>query len=596
MLAASLAFLLALLPQGDAGRPRGLEVVLVDVGQGDGAVIRAPDGTVHVVDAGPNGQGTAAVRPAIAALAPLRYGATFLSHYHSDHAGGMDEVLGALPFTAAYDRGDQNRPTGGDVTDYLNAAAARRRTALPGQVFQLGGGATLTVVAVNGQILGGAFVDPTTSAQEENSRSLALRLDYGGFQMWFGGDLTGGGNGTADVESPATLASGDVDVYRVNHHGSNTSTNVNLVSRLRPELAVFSCGAANPYGHPTTTTINRLNQAAAMRVLLATTQGTGAVGFGVGGTITLSTDGQRYRATGADGRFLDFFTDEVANRAPAAGTVVISELHRAPGAVADANGEYLELTNTGAAPVSLRNVQISSASGTFTIFTNLALYPGRPVLLHADGLRTRNGGQPLGAVWPYQALTLGNTSDTVRAALGATVLDSVAVGSGFPGGAGVAAERRDLLGPAQAANFAAAAPTFGAGDRGTPGARNAADSTPAPARLAVEATPAELVLRASALADGSRLSVVALSFGTQPGFRFLGATIPLHPDAFFVLSLQLPEFVANLPGEGYRSLTLPLPLPNPAKGMQAFAAHLVLDLVPPGAVTRVSEAAAFVFP
>ena len=71
--------------------------------------------------------------------------------------------------------------------------------------------------------------------------------------MWIGGDLTGGGNSTANVEGPAAFACGDVDVYKVNHHGSNTSTSVNLVATLDPELAIVSCGTANNYGHPTST-------------------------------------------------------------------------------------------------------------------------------------------------------------------------------------------------------------------------------------------------------------------------------------------------------------------------------------------------------
>src|SRR5262245_21445744 len=95
MFATCLAIALAAgLPQGsEADRPTGLTVVVVDVVQGDGIVVRAPDGKVHVIDAGPDGQGVAAVLPTITSLQPASYGFTFLSHFHSDHEGGLDEVL-----------------------------------------------------------------------------------------------------------------------------------------------------------------------------------------------------------------------------------------------------------------------------------------------------------------------------------------------------------------------------------------------------------------------------------------------------------------------------------------------------------------------
>ena len=115
MLATLFASLLVV-PQGSqADAPVGLTVIVVDVGQGDGIVVRAPDGMVHVLDAGPGGQGTAAVLPTMNALQLIGYGYTFLSHFHEDHLGGLDEVLTARPFQIALDRGDVNRPsnTGG---------------------------------------------------------------------------------------------------------------------------------------------------------------------------------------------------------------------------------------------------------------------------------------------------------------------------------------------------------------------------------------------------------------------------------------------------------------------------------------------------
>lgn len=593
---AAAAALLALLhPQSQADAPTGLTVVIAAVGQGDGIVVRAPDGTIHVVDAGPNGQGTATILPLISSLQPTGYGFSFLSHYHDDHHGGLDEVLSALPFQIAYDRGNVNRPNNSATNAYIAAAGARRQTIAVGAVYQLGGGAAVRCIAANGSIWGGAFVDPTASSQEENSRSIALRLDYGLFSMWLGGDLTGGASSTADVETPASLACGDIDVYKLNHHGSNTSSNLNLVTNLSPELAVVSCGAGNTYGHPTTTVVNRLNQAAAARALLSTTTGSGStIGFSVTGTLRIDSDGRRYRATAQNGDFLDFFCDEVAMPGLTAGAVRISEVHRNPNIVPDTNGEYVEVRNIGSKPVGLHGLRLSDNAATVTIASNLMLVPGRALLFQVDGAPSRNGQQPLGFTLPFSSLSLADTNDSVVLQQGATTVDALTYGSGFPGGSGVAAERVDLYGPQTAANYAAAPNPFGAGDRGSPGRANDSDNTVHPVQCGVSVLGNRLTLHGSALDHPMLFSVLLLAEANAPTFPFGGAVIPLAFDPLLQASLGAPGFLELMPPLGYRSVDVVLPAPNPLAGVPLFAAHVVLDfnLLVPG----VSPAVPFVLP
>jgi len=596
MLAAVLALFAVALPQGSQGdAPVGLTVVIVDVGQGDGIVVKAPDGTVHVVDAGPTGRGISAMLPAIAGLQPTGYGYTFLSHFHEDHAGGLDEVLNALPFTAAVDRGDVNRPTTVNVTQYVAAAGNRRQFAPLGAVYPLGGGAQIRVIALNGNVLGGAFVDPTASAQEENSRSLTLRLEYGSFAMWLGGDLTGGGSSTADVETPASLACGDVDVYKLNHHGSSTSTSLNLVANLRPELAVVSCGAGNSFGHPTSTVVNRLNQAAAARALLSTTTGSAStIGFGVAGTIRIDTDGRRYRAASAQGDYLDFYCDEVATPALQPGDVRLSELQRNPAIVPDTNGEYVEVVNVGSKPVGLRGLRLVDNSAAVTLASNFLLVPGRPMLFQVDGAPSRNGGQPLGMALPFGTVALGDTSDTVALDQAGVVVDSIAYTTGFPGGSGVAAERRDLLAANTNANWAAAPQVYGPGDRGSPGRGNPSDATTHPVRCGVSIDNGRFTVHGTAFEFPGLFSVLGLAYATTPATPVGGAVIPLAFDPLFQAALGAPGFFAFVPTLGYRSIDVAIPQPNPVAGVPLYAAHIVLDLNL--AVPGVSAAVPFVLP
>jgi hypothetical protein len=447
-------------------------------------------------------------------------------------------------------------------------------------------------------IMGGAFVDPTASAQEENSRSLALRLDYGQFSMWLGGDLTGGGNSTADVEGPATLACGNIDVYKLNHHGSNTSTSLNLVTRLAPELAVVSCGVGNTYGHPTATIVNRLNQATAARALVSTTTGSAAtIGFSVASNIRIDTDGSRYRVTAEDGDFLDFFCDEVPVPVLAPGSVRISEVHRNPNIVPDTNGEYVEVVNIGSKPVGLRGMRLFDNSATVTIASNFMLVPGRPMLFQVDGAPSRNNNLPLGMALPFATTALGDTADTVALTQGALTIDTLTYNPGFPGGPGVAAERRDLYAPhlnLGVYNYAPGSLGFGFGELGSPGRRNDSDTTVHPVQVGATSDADSFTLHATALDHPNFFSVLILSYATTPATPFANAVIPLAFDSLFQASLGAAGFVALMPPLGYRSVDVAIPQPSGLTGVQVFAAHVVLDinLQVPG----VSPAISFVLP
>lgn len=587
MLSAVLSLCLAL-PQGGAETPpTGLTIVMVDVDQGSSTVIQAPDGTVHLIDGGLTGMGLSAVDPVVRSLSPTGYGYTIATHYHTDHIGGLDELLNAYPFQVAFDRGDESPWSSSAMQEYLVAAGSRRQTPVVGQTLQLGGGAVLRFLALNGEVLGGTKVSVRGRIGEENARSIAMRVEYGDFSLWVGGDLTGGYLSEPDVETPTALACGDVDVYIANHHGSRWSTNANLVARLRPELALASAGIGNGVGAPSVAVINRLNSASASIPMLATTVGSRMKGFSVCGTVTITTDGSRYRATAANGGFFDFAVDEAATLPPGPGDIRISEIQRLPGS----SKAYLEIVNIGARPCSLRDVRVSAQTGGYLFGSSALLIPGRPVMLQQDGYPVLNGGLPLGMVWPNQAaFSLGGVSDNLQLSVGSTTLDAVSYGSGFAGGAGAAAERVDLLGSSVGANFAAATVAYSSGLSGTPAASNSVDASSFPARLEVEVSPGRFTLHGASLSHGGMADVMALSFGNSPGFALLGNTIPLALDPLLSFSFAIPGFVGTLPSEGYRSFSVSVA--SPVTPTTLYGAHIVVDLST-GTIPVVSPAVPF---
>jgi competence protein ComEC len=236
-----------------------LSIHCLDVGQGDATLIISPAGGTMLVDAGDNGYGSSTVVPYLQSYGLQALDYIVATHYHSDHIGGIDEVVSYIGIdsvrVAVYDRGwSYTTPT---FTSYVNAVASKRLAIADGQVIDLGGGVTATCVSVNGN---GVLSPPFDTQYDENDLCVALLVEYSnGFKFFVGGDLSGVTNGTYnDIETSVGPEVGFVDVYRVDHHGSYSASNANFISDLLPTVSVISLGDGNPYGYPHQQVIDRL--------------------------------------------------------------------------------------------------------------------------------------------------------------------------------------------------------------------------------------------------------------------------------------------------------------------------------------------------
>ncbi|MGW1372805.1 ComEC/Rec2 family competence protein [Streptomyces sp. NPDC002446] len=266
--------------------PPGWRVVVCDVGQGDGLVLAAGDGTALVVDTGPEPR---AIDRCLTDLGIRRIPLLVLTHFHADHVDGLPGVLrgrsvGAIETTTLQDPPGQAR--------FVRATAAAARIpvvpAAPGERRRLGPltwevlwppapAAAPTPGASRGPASPGIagtpeFPRPTDIAGNPNDASVTLLVRTGGLTLLLLGDL----------EPPAQQAMlaahpelGAVDVLKVAHHGSGYQ-DPPLLRRLAPRLALVSCGAGNPYGHPAPRTIAAL-RARGARVLRTDIDGAIAV-------------------------------------------------------------------------------------------------------------------------------------------------------------------------------------------------------------------------------------------------------------------------------------------------------------------------------
>ncbi|MFZ9889062.1 MAG: ComEC/Rec2 family competence protein, partial [Myxococcota bacterium] len=110
------------------------------------------------------------------------------------------------------------------------------------------------IVAADG-IVGNS---PIAGANDDNERSIAVLVTFAGRRLLVTGDLTGGGESTADLETPLAAITGPVDVLRTGHHGSKTSSNEAALSTWSPTIAIISAGTDNPYCHPVEEVLMRI--------------------------------------------------------------------------------------------------------------------------------------------------------------------------------------------------------------------------------------------------------------------------------------------------------------------------------------------------
>ena len=244
--------------------PGRLSVTFLDVGQGDAIMIQGPDRHRILVDGGPNED---AITAALGRRLPFydrRIDIVVLTHPEEDHLGGLPAVL------QRYDVGSVvASPMEGDSAAFDAWEEALREESLPyyeaapGQTIDLGSGARLLVLSA-------------PPGGDPNEGSLVIKLTMGRASFLLTGDIESARE-AALVRSGADLRAA---VYKVPHHGSDTSSTDDFVSAVGPLVDVISVGEDNRYGHPSPEVLERLDGDAVFRTDLD-------------GDVTVTTDGQR---------------------------------------------------------------------------------------------------------------------------------------------------------------------------------------------------------------------------------------------------------------------------------------------------------------
>lgn len=221
-----------------------LKVWIFDVGQGDAIFIETSEGEQVLVDAGGSGAILAKLGQVMLPW-DRTIDAVIVTHPHADHEGGLPEVLLRYNVGTIYETGVLGTS---DLQASVAELARERGTEIvlvSGGVLPLSYGA-LEIFAPNANL-------QNKKLDNLNAASIVLLLTYGETSVLLTGD--------APIDEEDEILDDifeSIDVLKVAHHGSATSTSGRFLDVVNPRYAIVSVGAENDYGHPHPATLGRL--------------------------------------------------------------------------------------------------------------------------------------------------------------------------------------------------------------------------------------------------------------------------------------------------------------------------------------------------
>jgi beta-lactamase superfamily II metal-dependent hydrolase len=243
---------------------RHLEIYCIDVEGGQATLMVAPSGESLLIDTGFGGHNRRdAERIAAAAKAAgvKKIDYLLITHFHSDHVGGVAQLAEKLPIRNFVDHGESVETDQGAAVQFRSYVAQRQK----GKHIPVKAGDTIPikdldvrVVASGGQAIAAPLAGAGKSNPEcaafrriadekgENSQSVGVIVQYGSFRLADLGDLTW--NKEYDLVCPNNKL-GTVDLFIVSHHARSTSNSPELVHALAPRAAIIP-NAAKKGGDP----------------------------------------------------------------------------------------------------------------------------------------------------------------------------------------------------------------------------------------------------------------------------------------------------------------------------------------------------------
>ena len=236
-----------------AAAPATMDIYYIDVEGGAATLVVTPAGESLLADTGnprPDDRDAKRIYDVATKLAGLkRIDYVLITHFHSDHVGGLESLSKMLPVGTLLDHGDSVEKNV-HWTNYQKLSEGKRRSLKPGDTIPLKG-LDVHVVAAHGNGIarpinrGGTNATLCKDAQlkaddpTDNAQSAGFLLTFGKFQFLDLGDLTW--NKEHALACPTNLI-GAVDLYQVTHHGVDASGAPQHVWAIKPRVAIMNNG------------------------------------------------------------------------------------------------------------------------------------------------------------------------------------------------------------------------------------------------------------------------------------------------------------------------------------------------------------------
>lgn len=220
--------------------PSKLNILFFDVGQADCELIIS-NGQTLLIDAGNSRDGEKIVN-AIRGLGISRLDYVVGTHVHEDHTGGMSYIVDS------FDIGTFYLPYNTTSTTNFYKKLSTSLTNKKMTITEANIGDKFTVGETNCEIMSVDNSEP----ENINEESIVIEMSFGTQKYLFMGD--------AEKVNEDKRQWNDIDVLKVGHHGSNTSSSQKFLEQVLPEISIISVGKDNSYGLPKDKILERLNK------------------------------------------------------------------------------------------------------------------------------------------------------------------------------------------------------------------------------------------------------------------------------------------------------------------------------------------------
>ena len=229
-----------------------LKVYFLDIGQGDSILIETPNRTQILIDAGPNNK----VISELSEIIPFfdkTIDIIIPTHSDLDHVGGFPEILRRYEIKNYFDSGfvdDDN------LNKEIKTLIEKEKNI---NVKKINRGEKIILDQENDISFEVLWPSTDYKTSDNNDRSIILRLDYGKTSFLFTGDASSKIEKIIIENSTGTDIL-NVDILKAGHHGSKTSSGLDFLEKVSPELTIISAGKDNKFGHPNKEVIENLQK------------------------------------------------------------------------------------------------------------------------------------------------------------------------------------------------------------------------------------------------------------------------------------------------------------------------------------------------